>query len=104
MQIQFYGPREQGAFEMIQSNLPILQMWELRPKWGSDNLLLVTVPGAESQLGFRPCDAFFQGSFCSLPRAYLSLTEAETGFLSSFFHRLSNPLTFKKWSFSSSSG
>ena len=78
MQIQLYGPREQGAFEMIQSNLPILQMWELRPKWGSDNLLLVTVPGAESQLGFRPCDAFFQGSFFSLPHAYLSLTEVET--------------------------
>ena len=78
MQIQLYGPREQGAFEMIQSNLPILQMWELRPKWGSNNLLLVTLPGAESQLGFRPCDAFFQGSFFSLLHAYLSLTEVET--------------------------
>lgn len=84
MQIQLYGPREQGAFEMIQSNLLILQMWELRSKQGpsrpkqEDNLLPVTVPGAESQLGFRPRDAFFQGSFCSLPHAYLSLASYPT--------------------------
>ena len=36
------------------------------------------MPGAESQLGFRPCDAFFQGSFCCLPHAYLSLASYPT--------------------------